>query len=142
MAESAMLCKDGKVVGVEGGHFKVKITTPSACATCHAKSLCSSLSPQDQKEREILVTSRQPLEIGDTVSIEMEERLGWIALFYSFILPFLVMILVLFGLFAFGLSQTTSALIAIVSLAPYYLVLYKFRSKLEKDFVFLAVKKD
>ena len=142
MADSAILCKDGKVVGVEGAHYKVKITTPSACATCHAKSLCSSLTSQDQKEREILATSHQPLKVGDTVSLEMEERLGWIALFYSFVLPFLIMILVLFGLFASGVSQTTSALIAVLSLAPYYLVLYRFRSKLEKDFVFLAVKKD
>lgn len=139
MADSAMLCKDGKVVGVEGGHFKVKITTPTACATCHAKSLCSTL---EQKDREIIVSSREPLQIGDIVRIEMEERLGWIALFYAFMLPFLLMILILFGLFAAGVGQTVSALIAVLSLAPYYLILYLFRSKLEKDFVFLAVKKD
>ncbi len=134
-----MLCKDGKIVGIEGGHFRVLITTPSACASCHAKSLCSTL---DSKEKEIVAQSRQQLQVGDLVRIEMEERLGWIALFYSFILPFLIMILILFGLFASGVSQTTSALIAVVSLAPYYLVLYRFRKRIEKDFVFLAVKKD
>ncbi len=139
MADIAMLCKDGKVVGVEDGHVNVLITTPSACASCHAKSACYTF---DQKEKVITAQSSQDLQVGDIVRIEMEEKLGWIALFYTFILPFLIMILILFGLFASGMSQTTSALIAVLSLVPYYLVLYLFRNKIEKDFVFLAVKKD
>jgi sigma-E factor negative regulatory protein RseC len=68
--------------------------------------------------------------------------MGWKAIFYGFFLPLVVMVAVLFVSYALGSSEIQAALYGIGSLIPYYLLLYVFRKKIEKDFVFKAEKKN
>ena len=70
----------------------------------------------------------------------MEERLGLKALFYTFFLPFVVMIFVLFVIITLGGSDIIAALFAILSLFPYYTLLHMSKQKIEKDFIFTAEK--
>ncbi len=135
MSDTRMVCHDGTVISQKDNHVQVKITARSACAGCHAKNVCGSA---DMQEKVIHAVSRVPLAPGDTVTIKMEEKLGWLALFYGFILPFIVMAGVLFLLYLSTGDETKAGLFAIGSLVPYYLVLYVFRKKVEKDFVFFA----
>lgn len=137
MNDTRMVCHDGTVISQKDNHVQVKITARSACAGCHAKSACGTA---DMQEKIIDAVSREPLTPGDTVTIKMEEKLGRLALFYGFILPFIVMIGVLFLLYLLGGSENSAALIALGSLVPYYLLLYVFRKKVEKDFIFFAEK--
>jgi len=138
MNDTRMVCHDGTVISRKDNHVQVKITARSACAGCHAKSVCSA---PDMQEKIIDAVTGEPLRPGDTVTIKMYEKLGRLALVYGFILPFIVMVGVLFTLHLSGSSETKAALIAIGSLAPYYLLLYLFRKKVEKEFVFFAEKK-
>lgn len=137
MNDTRMVCHDGTVISQKDNHVQVKITAQSACAGCHAKGVCGAA---DMQEKIIDAVTREPLSPGDTVNIKMEEKLGWLALFYGFVLPFIVMVSVLFILHLSGSSETNAALIALGSLVPYYLLLYIFRKKIEKDFVFFAEK--
>jgi sigma-E factor negative regulatory protein RseC len=120
---------------------RVKIVSHSACAQCHARGGCTAA---DMKEKIIdaVSVSDEPLRKGDTVTVIMEEKLGWLAVFYGFFLPFIVMMIVLFVSYGLGGSETEAALWGIGSLVPYYLLLYVFRKKIEKDFIFKAEKKD
>jgi sigma-E factor negative regulatory protein RseC len=52
------------------------------------------------------------------------------------------MITMLFTFIALTGSETEAALFALASLFPYYLGLYLFRKKIEKDFIFRAEKKN
>jgi sigma-E factor negative regulatory protein RseC len=81
-------------------------------------------------------------KVGDAVTLVMEERLGWLAIFYGFVLPLIVMVAVLIMVSAGGGSETEAALLGIGSLLPYYLLLYLFRQKIEKDFIFRAERKN
>ncbi len=139
MADNRMVYHDGEVIGTRGNHIQVKIVSKSACADCHAKSMCTA---SDMKEKIIDAVSNEPLYKGDLVSVIMQEKLGWLALLYGFGLPFLVLITVLFTLYGLGHPETHAALYALGSLGPYYLVLYMFKDKIEKDFVFTAEKKE
>lgn len=138
MTDNRMVCHDGKVVKAEGNKVKVKIISQSACAQCHAKGICSAA---DMEEKIIEAVSSEPLQKGDIVTVIMEEKLGWIAVFYGFLLPFILMVSVLFVAYALGSSEPKAALLGIGSLLPYYLVLYTLRKKIEKDFIFKAEKR-
>jgi len=129
---------DGRVVEKLDDMYRVKIISRSACSQCHAKGICSA---SDMAEKFIDVVSNEELEVGDDVKVIMEEKLGWIALFYSFILPFIIMISVLILSHVLGCIENVCALLAIGSLAPYYIALFLFRNKISKDFVFRAEKR-
>jgi sigma-E factor negative regulatory protein RseC len=139
MNDTPMVSHDGTVIAVNGGHVRVKIVSQSACADCHAKGFCTAA---DMQEKIIDAVARDTMKKGDIVTIKMEERLGWLALFYGFFLPFIVLVAVLFLFYALGSSETRAAFFALASLVPYYLGLYVFRKKIEKDFLFIAEKKN
>lgn len=143
MTDSQSVCSEGKVVGfgTTDGSVQVKILSRSACAQCHARGMCTALEMQEKIINAVPV-SRDSLQIGDTVVVTMEEKMGWKAIFYGFFLPLIVMVAVLFFSYALGSGETQAALYGIGSLVPYYLLLYVFREKVAKDFVFKAEKKD
>jgi positive regulator of sigma E activity len=138
MDDNPKVLHDGEVVKKEGDVFVIKIISQAACAKCQAKSLCSAA---ERKDKYIDTISTENLKPGDSVTVIMEERLGWIAIFYTFILPLLLMASVLFLTSSLGGSEIKSALLALGSLLPYYLLLYVFREKIGKDFIFKAKKK-
>lgn len=140
MSHHRMVYHDGIVVGVSGNHVRVKIISKSACAGCHAKNVCNA-SEMDEKMIDAVAGSGQSFQTGETVTLVMEERLGWIAIFYAFGLPFIVMIAILILFSALGHSETIAALAGLASLLPYYLLLYLFRKKVEKDFLFRVERK-
>jgi sigma-E factor negative regulatory protein RseC len=139
MNDTDMVSHDGTVIAVNGSHVQVKIVSQSACAECRAKRFCTAA---DMQEKIIDAIAHDSLERGDAVTINMEKRVGWLALFYGFLLPFIVLAAVLFLFYALGSSETRAALFALASLVPYYLGLYVFRKKIEKDFIFIAEKKN
>jgi len=138
-AGSRMVYHDGTVVKAEGNKVQVKIISQSACAQCHVKGVCAAA---DMEEKVIEAVSPKPLREGDIVTVIMEEKLGRLAVFYGFFLPFIVMVTVLFTAHGLGSSESQAALLGIGSLLPYYLVLYTLRKRIEKDFIFKAEKRD
>ena len=141
MADSRLLCQEGRVVGIKGHHLHVKILSTSACAQCHASNLCTSLDRTEKIIEAISVSAPGSLKIGDRVTLMMEEKWGWLAVFYGFFLPFIVMITVLFAAYALGSSEIHAALYGMGSLVPYYLLLYGFRQRITGDLVIKAEKK-
>ena len=142
MADSQSICSEGKVVGfgTKDGSVQVKILSRSACAQCHARGMCTSLE-MEEKIIDAVPVSRDPLQIGDTVVVMMEEKLGWKAIFYGFFLPFIVLAVVFFASYALGSKEITAALLGLGSLVPYYGLLSAFRKKIEKDFIIKVEKK-
>lgn len=141
MTEIRMVSHEGIVIGIDDSAncVQVKIVSISACAGCHAQGACTAA---DKQEKIIDATPTELLKQGDTVIVKMEEKLGWIALFYGFFLPFVILAAILFTLPALGSSETIAGLSAVACLVPYYLLLYTFRKKIEKKFVFTAEKID
>lgn len=137
MTDINVISHEGIVISVGAKRVQVKIISMSACATCHARKCCMAA---DMSEKMIDAIPLEPLKQGDSVIIKMKEKLGWIALFYGYILPFLILAAIIFTLPALGFSENIAGLSAIGSLVPYYLVLYFFRKKIEKAFVFTAEK--
>lgn len=140
MSDNRMVYHDGVVVGAQGNRLQIKIVSQSACSECHAKGAC----PASEMVEKIIDAQSSPGESlfpGDIVTITMAAKLGRKAVFFAFVLPLFVMSITLFSTFALGLNQSLAGLCSLASLLPYYLLLYTFRQKIEKDFIFYAHKK-
>ncbi|MCP5103056.1 MAG: SoxR reducing system RseC family protein [bacterium] len=139
MTNNHLVYHEGQVVEAAGKNAKVKIISQAACTHCHAKSMCSV---SEVEEKIIDAVTPDPLQIGDTVTLIMEEKLGRLAIFYGYFLPFVVMVVVLFAAYGAGFEESQAALLGIGGLVPYYLGLYVFRRKIAKNFVVRAEKKN
>lgn len=129
---------DGTVIDINDGKITVELTVLSACATCHSRSLCSFDS--SQKTIEIFDNNNISYKIGETVKVIMCQSLGGKALFLAYILPFFVILIALIICTIIGLSEALAGIISILTLIPYYTLLYLFKNKLKKEFSF-SIKK-
>lgn len=126
----------GIVEGSNGERLVVKIEQLSACASCHSQEFCSSL---DKKEKTIEVHTSQADRYakGDRVKVGISTKLGFKAVLLAFLLPFAVLMLaILLSLQVFRLDEALSCIIALLATSLYYLILYKYRRKIQKQFIF------
>jgi len=112
----------------------VTIVSQSACSMCSAKGMCSASDLQD-KDIEIdnysgtFQPGQKVLVIG-TTSQSMK------ALFYGYLLPFILVIAILITSMQITSEEGLSGLLSIGILVPYYLMLYLFRKNLKQSFNF------
>lgn len=124
----------GVIQGIDGSYIDVCITSFSACASCHAKGACSA---SDSKEKVISVfMPSHSHEVGDTVRVVMKQSLGFKALFWGYLLPFILVVTVLIALTTIEVSEGKAGLASLAILPVYYLFLYLFRDKVTKQFDF------
>jgi len=112
----------------------VSIINESACASCHAKGACTAADMKD-KEIEILHFNEE-YSVGQHVKIIGKTAQGFKALFWGYLLPFLLVLTILIASTVIGFSEGTSGLASIAVLVPYYLILYLFRNTMKKSFEF------
>jgi len=124
----------GRVDAITATDIRVTIISQSACASCHAKGACSAA---DVAEKQVVVSrSYHNYTVGETVKVTMQQSLGFKALFLGYILPLIVLVASLFVFNALGFSESVSGLLSLAVLVPYYLMLYLFRKRIEKQFHF------
>ncbi len=122
----------GVVESVCGDVVRIQIERLSACAGCHAKSMCSI-----EKKRQVMtLKSDTPLQVGDAVRVVGESSLGMKAVVLAFAVPLVVMVAAMFVAVRMGYGEVVSACAALLSLFVYYIVLFAFRSRLERVFSF------
>ncbi|MBK9292664.1 MAG: SoxR reducing system RseC family protein [Bacteroidetes bacterium] len=127
----------GIVTKVHEKHVEVMVLSKSACSGCHAKGACT-MADMEEKKVDALKTPGMSYAEGQQVTVYMRKNLGNLAVFFGYILPFLLLMVLLFGLTSLGFGEGKAALIALASLVPYYLILYLNRNRLDKTFVFYA----
>ena len=158
-----MIKHDGIIIALnEDGTALVRIVQTSACATCKAKAMCASAESVEKEMTVQLTVDSLQLTVGDAVEVMVQQKMGWKAVVLAYLLPFFVMLAVMFvgdgllamgdGLLAMGDGQLAMGdgakreavlgTVALCAMALYYLVLGMFKDKLQKEFSFTARKKD
>lgn len=133
-----MIEHKGIIDHIEGDMAHVKIDSVSACASCHAKGACSAA---DQEEKYLDVPLEGALyKRGDSVFVQVARHLGFRAVLMGYIYPFLLLMAVLIGMLAAGAAELRAGSIALLSLIPYYILLYVFRNRISRSFTF-SIKK-
>ncbi len=131
---SGEISHKGIIKSITDQKIVVCIISESACASCHAKGVCSAADMQD-KEVEIRNFSGE-YRVGQSVQVVGKTAQGFKALFYGYVFPFLLIMLVLITLTRLQFSEGVSGLISLSILVPYYLILYLTRNKIRKSFEF------
>ena len=93
------------------------------------------MSEFQEKEIEISHFNRN-YSPGEEVTVIFQESQGFKALFYGYVLPFLIVVLTLIVTFSVTNNEVISGLLALGVLIPYYITLFFFRHFLKKVFKF------
>jgi len=130
---------EGVISKIDNDCIYVSIMQVAACAECHAKTLCS-LSESKEKIIEIPFYDGG-FKVGERVIVTGSASVGLMAVFYAFVIPLILIVLVLACVINFIDSETLAVVLAIVSLTVYYGILYLCRDRMKKNFVFTLTKK-
>ena len=159
-----MIKHDGIIIALnEDGTALVRIVQTSACAACKAKAMCASAESAEKEMTVVLLgengkvniennstqfyttlhNSTQSYKVGDTVEVMVQQKMGWKAVVLAYLLPFFVMLAVIFmGNALWNVREEILGTAALCAMALYYLVLGMFKDKLQKEFSFTAKKKN
>jgi sigma-E factor negative regulatory protein RseC len=124
----------GKIDWIEGSRVHVHFVSMSACASCHAKGVCTA-SDMESKEVEVTDSSGRFQE-GEDVNILMRRSMGFKALIYGYVIPFLVVLATLIITSSLFASEAVAGIGSLAVLVPYYLWLYYNRERFKKSFHF------
>ena len=134
MRASEKIVHKGKVVSVSQDEVLVSILSESACVSCQAKSACTMMGA---KEKTITVPKpATDFQQGEEVHVTIRRSLALNAVWWAYVFPLLLFLIILLPSSNIFVSEGLSALLAISSLALYYILLRRFRDKLKKNFVF------
>ncbi len=125
----------GIVENINGSQIRVRIVQASACAACSAKGHCGSA---DSKEKIVdVIDESHSYKLGEEVMITGETSMGMQAVLIAFVIPFIILISVLFiSISLTGGNEALSSIISLAMLIPYYIIIWLSRKKLKKNFSF------
>mgnify|MGYP003294033929 CR=1 FL=1 len=135
MSSNKEITHRGKIVDITPEFTTVDIISESACASCHARSLCSL---SESKSKSITVPTRgwDNFEPGDEVDVVLKATMGYKAVWLAYVVPLFVLLAVLLCLLKLGRGELLSGLVAIGSVGIYYLVIWLFRGRLQNEYIF------
>ena len=138
-----MIKHDGIIIALnEDGTALVRIVQTSACATCKAKAMCAS-AESAEKEMTVVLLGDEQWAVGNEVEVMVQQKMGWKAVVLAYLLPFFVMLAVIFmGNALWNVREEILGTAALCAMALYYIVLGMFKDRLQKEFSFTAKKKN
>ena len=131
--ENNTISHEGIVNRITEDELEIKILAQSACAACHAKSACG-MGEQAEKILTVPRPKDKEFTLNQKVNVRMAIGQGNKAAVLAYLIPIVLLLAVLFVCLGLGMGEGLSALISIVSIIPYYIVLYLKRYKLQKRF--------
>ncbi|MDR1500200.1 MAG: SoxR reducing system RseC family protein [Tannerellaceae bacterium] len=138
MEDSVSYC--GVIESVDGHNVLVRVSRGASCAGCSVEAACIRAGGGDHL---IEVTDFSgEWHKGEAVMLEGRDHMGLKAVVIAFVIPVLFIAGFVIAGAALGWREDMSALCGLLSLFPYYIVLYLLRGALKKEFVFTLKKID
>ena len=133
--DKEQLKREGVVIDMNERFISVEILCRSACGSCRARTFCS---PGDEEVRVVEVENRGFItyDIGEKVNLKISSTLGAKAVWISYIMPAIILILTIFVSNFLGASEPVSGLASIGAVAIYYFIIWLLKDNLSKEFVF------
>ena len=129
----------GTIIEITQECIRVEIINKSMCAACHAKGFCSAGDTKD-KIIDVEYYNNGEFAVGDEVEVIMNRSMGFKAVWISYVVPLVILLIFLLTLQRLGFSELQSGLFALLAVCVYYLMVYLFKDKLANKFVFTIVK--
>ncbi len=137
--ERADIEHDGIVVDLTDTNVWVRITQQSACAGCHAATLCTTA---DKKDKIIEVSrGKEAIAVGDNVVVVLAASAGYKAVLLTALLPLILIVTILAITQFIGFGELQSGGSVLITMVIYYTILYLYRHRLKTQFTFTLKNK-
>lgn len=126
---------EGYISKINNNRATVTLKGHINCEACHAKGSCG-MAETEAKQIEVEVD--QPFKINESVLVSFAKKEGLKAVFWAYVLPFVILITTLI-ISTYYFEEWLAGLLSLLILVPYYLalsVLGKFFKKAFKISVF------
>jgi len=126
---------DGIIQQINSDSIFVSIVSMASCASCQVKGVCSASDTQE-KIVEVKKETDRTYEIGDKVTIVIDQSVGTWAVLLGYVFPLILVVAALITLTSIMDDQGSAGLISIGLLIPYYTGLYLSRKYTANKFEF------
>lgn len=127
----------GIVEQVSHTQVQVAIVSQTACSGCHAQGACGMVD-ETQKTLYIPCDFPHDFSIGERVEVHIAPQAAFVAVWYAYILPFIVVFAVLLVSNQF-VHEILAAAITFASVTIYFVVLSKYKAFIHKKITFQLV---
>lgn len=124
-----------RVVEMTPEFTTVEIIVSSACSECHAKGLCG-MSETQEKVISLPTDPYATYNVGDTVQLCTKMSMGMKAVWISYVIPLLILMILILSLSAVFGNEVVAGLGSVGGVVLYYLVIWLLRDRLNNEFVF------
>jgi sigma-E factor negative regulatory protein RseC len=128
---------EGVVTKITDDTVTVSLKGNINCEGCKAKMVCGAAESVD-KEIEV-INNFSKLYINDSVAIALNKSLGLRAVFFAYVLPFILMLIVLL-ISSTLLKEWQAGILSILVLIPYYTILYLMKNSFKETFQFSIIQ--
>ncbi len=129
----------GVVKEITPAYIDVEILNKSMCAACHAKSMCT-MSDVSAKIIRVSNLYGETCSVGEEVRVVMKKTMGLKAVWISYVIPLVILMILLLSLPRLGVSELGAGLSAVSGVAVYYLAIWLLRDKIAREFTFTIEK--
>lgn len=123
------------IITINNHMVEVKMVVNSACVSCKASSSCGASESVD-KIVVVFVDEPHLFKLGEQVMVTITQTMGIKAIFYAYMLPFILLFSSLLLTLGLGLSESTSGLASLAVVGLYYIMVYALRERLDKEIIF------
>ena len=129
----------GIVEGIADGCVSVRILQTSACAACKVAGHCNAAEAKE-KMVDVWCADAARYTVGQQVTVAASMAVARKALVLGFVMPFLLVVAVLVAVLYLTKNEGTAAMAALGSLIPYYLLLWLYRDRIQRDITFQIIE--
>lgn len=128
---------DGVVTKITDDIITISLNGNINCEGCKAKMACGASESTD-KEIEVF-NDFSNLQLNENVAVALNKSLGLRAVFFAYVLPFIIMLSVLLISSTF-VKEWLAGILSILVLFPYYSILYLMKNSFKETFKFSILK--
>lgn len=137
LSKQNIFVHSGVVSKITNEAITVSLEQNVHCESCRAKSACG-ISESNTKEIEI-ANSNDSYKINEQVKVVLKKALGFKAVFWAYVFPFILMFTTLIIASGF-LKEWVAGVLSLSILIPYYLMLYVLKNTLKSAFTISILK--
>ena len=140
MAGREEITHPGRILEITPSQVLVQIEARSACASCHASSLCG-MSESEQKIVSVPASLKDSYLPGQEVDVVLKASMGHKAVWLAYCIPLVVLLAVMFTALKTGASELAAAGLGLCATAVYYFVIWLVRDRLRTEYNFIIRNK-
>lgn len=129
----------GKVLSVDSsvGSIEILLEDGGDCGSCPAAKLCNH---GPKSENKVVVMSDDTFEVGEKVRVVGTEMMHRKAIVLALVCPCLLLIATMVMVYLLTLDESVAALSGLGLMLVFFIVLYVYRNRIAREFVFRVEK--